>query len=77
MCAKVWLLTEVLRIDVERHRSIGPALSLVEQSVAQQFAMQHDVTLEETTMFPNVGIAVLRPIIKGGTCRRVYKKKIK
>lgn len=74
MCAKIWLLTEVLRIDVERHRSIGPSQSLVEQSVAQQLAMQHDVTLEETTMLPNVGIAMLCPIIKGGTCSRVHIK---
>lgn len=66
----IWLLTEVLRIYVERHGGIRPSLTFIQQPIAQQFTMQHDVTLKEAAVLPNVARAVLCPKVECGTCKQ-------
>jgi len=61
------ILTEVLGIYVEGHGGFWPGEALVEQPVPQQLAVQHDVSLEEAAVLPDVCLAVLRPEVEGGT----------
>lgn len=37
--------------------------------------MQHDVTLKESAVLPNVAVTVLRPIVEGGTWARGVERR--